>query len=90
MFYTIPGSTKKAPPLCKVDLNEDEARKRLWFIDRKDLITKDRKNFKSHSLPYAHEHEHEAVHSTQYFNWCHGVYGAFTQAAISLMASINS
>jgi len=84
------------PALCEAGLNEDEARQRLWFIDRKGLITKDRKSFKSHSLPYAQEHEPasfiETIESIQpnILIGATGVYGAFTQEAISLMANINS
>jgi malate dehydrogenase (oxaloacetate-decarboxylating)(NADP+) len=34
-----------------------EARRRCWFMDSKGLIVKGRDRLKSHTLPFAHEHE---------------------------------
>ncbi|VAW67523.1 NAD-dependent malic enzyme, partial [hydrothermal vent metagenome] len=84
------------PALCEAGLTQDAARKCLWFIDRKGLITKDRKNLSPHSLPYAQEHKSanfiEAIESIRptILIGATGVHGAFNEAAISLMAKYNS
>jgi len=83
------------PALCAVGLSEDDARKCLWFVDRKGLITKNRDNLSPHSLPYAHEHKPanfiEAIENIcpNILIGATGMFGAFTKEAISLMAKIN-
>jgi len=84
------------PALCATGLTQDAARKRLWFIDRKGLITKNRKNISPHSLPYAHEHKSttfiEAIENIKptILIGATGVHGAFSEEAVSLMAKYNS
>lgn len=84
------------PALCAVGLSEDDARQRLWFVDRKGLITKDRDNLSPHSAPYAHEHKPanfiEAIENIRpnILIGATGMHDAFTEDAISLMAKINS
>ncbi|MBL1142140.1 MAG: NAD-dependent malic enzyme [Proteobacteria bacterium] len=43
--------------LQREGLSENEARKRLWFVDIEGLLVKDRKNLLPHNEPYMHEHE---------------------------------
>jgi malate dehydrogenase (oxaloacetate-decarboxylating)(NADP+) len=38
-------------------LSEDEARKRLWFVNVEGLVVKSRKNLLPHNEPYMHDHE---------------------------------
>ena len=77
-------------------LSEKEARQRLWFVDSRGLVVKNRENLKPHNLPYAHEHANEdfmsAIESIRpnILIGATGRYGAFSQQAISLMAKINS
>jgi len=84
------------PALCAIGLSESEARQRLWFVDRKGLITKNRNHLSPHSSPYAHEHQPasfiEAIENIRpnILIGATGMFGAFTKEAISLMAKINS
>ncbi len=41
----------------KEGITEDEARKRLWFVDINGLVVKGSPGLMPHNLPYAHEHE---------------------------------
>jgi len=82
--------------LHSAGLTEDEARKRLWFVDSKGLLIKSRQNLNSHNLAYAHEHAPanfiEAIDSIRpnILIGATGVHGAFTEEAILLMAKHNS
>lgn len=83
------------PALCSAGLNEDEARKRLWFIDRHGLVVKGRDYLDPHNLPYAHEHPTMDFLSAiddikpNILIGATGVQGTFTEAAIRRMAEIN-
>ena len=76
-------------------LTQSEARSRLWFVDSKGLVVKDRNNLAEHKLPYAHAHEQmdliQAIESIK----PHMLIGAtaspgsFTQEVVELMAAIN-
>ena len=83
------------PALCREGLTEDEARHRLWFIDRHGLIVKGRDYLDPHNLPYAHEHPQadflQAIDDIcpNILIGATGVQGTFTEAAIRRMAAIN-
>lgn len=83
------------PALCSAGLNEDEARKRLWFIDRHGLVVKDRDYLDPHNLAYAHEHPTMDFLSAiddikpNILIGATGVQGTFTEAPIRRMAEIN-
>ncbi len=76
-------------------LSEQEARARLWLVNRDGLVVKGRSDLKEHSLPYAHDHPptdfigaiesirpHVLIGAT-------GTPGTFTEDAIKLMAKLN-
>ena len=76
-------------------LTQSEARSRLWFVDSKGLIVKDRDNLAEHKLPYAHEHEKmDLIHAIDSIKphmliGATGSPGTFTQEVIELMSAIN-
>jgi len=43
--------------LVNVGLSNEEARRRLWFVDVNGLIVQSRDDLMPHNLPYAHAHE---------------------------------
>jgi len=76
-------------------LSEDEALKRLWFVDQNGLVVKSRDDLMEHNIPYAHDHEslgfidaierikpHVLIGAT-------GSPGTFTQQVIEAMSKIN-
>jgi malate dehydrogenase (oxaloacetate-decarboxylating)(NADP+) len=76
-------------------LDELEARKRLWFVDRKGLVVNSRNDLAPHNLPYAHDFEqfdftaaidtikpHVLIGAT-------GAPGTFTKSVIEKMSNIN-
>ena len=76
-------------------LAEDEARRRLWFVDIDGLVVAGRDGLMPHNLPYAHEHApmgfvdaikdikpHILIGAT-------GAPGTFTEDAVRLMAAQN-
>ena len=83
------------PALCRAGLSEEEARQRLWFVDRQGLVVEERDNLDPHNLPYAHKHPQmdflQAIDSLQpnILIGATGVRGAFTEAAVRQMAGIN-
>lgn len=76
-------------------LSEQEARKRLWFVDVNGLLVKGREDIMDHNEPYLHEHEpmsfvaaiddikpHVLIGAT-------GSPGTFTQEVVEHMSRIN-
>jgi malate dehydrogenase (oxaloacetate-decarboxylating)(NADP+) len=76
-------------------LTEDEARRRLWFVDVNGLVVKARGDLMAHNLPYSHDHPplgfldaidtirpHVLIGAT-------GAPGTFTQAVVERMSDIN-
>jgi malate dehydrogenase (oxaloacetate-decarboxylating)(NADP+) len=76
-------------------LSNEEARKRMWFADRKGLLVAGRSNIMEHSLIYAHEHRHlsflDAIEEIKphVLIGATGSNGAFTQEVIERMSKIN-
>lgn len=81
--------------LIKSGLSKEEARRRLWFVDRNGLIVKSRRDVMEHCTPYAHEHEqlnfinaiktikpHILIGAT-------GTPGTFNREVIEAMCEIN-
>ena len=76
-------------------LSEEQALKRLWFVDQHGLVVKSRDDLMPHNLPYAHEHQaldfvsaiktikpHVLIGAT-------GAPGTFTQEVIEAMSELN-
>jgi malate dehydrogenase (oxaloacetate-decarboxylating)(NADP+) len=76
-------------------LDESDARKRLWFVDKVGLVVRGRTDLLPHNLPYAHEHPplgfidaidaltpHVLIGAT-------GAPGTFTQQVVERMSAIN-
>lgn len=76
-------------------LDESEARKRLWFVDSKGLVVKNREKYPAHKLPYAHDHsEADFISSLKQIKphiliGATGSPGTFTQEAVELMSELN-
>ncbi len=76
-------------------LSEEEARRRLWFVDVNGLVVDGRSDLMEHNLPYAHEHEPAdflgAVESIQpnILIGATGHPGTFTREVVELMGRIN-
>ncbi len=77
-------------------LDEAEARSRIWFVDSKGLVVKERTDLAPHKVPYAQDHAFlpdlasvvEAVRPTGIIG-VSGQPGAFTESAVRLMGEIN-
>lgn len=76
-------------------LDEQEARSRLWFVDRHGLVVKSRDDLMPHNLPYAHDLETMDFESAIKKNKPHiligatGAPGTFSKSVIELMSEIN-
>jgi len=75
--------------------SNEEARKRLWFVDLNGLVVSDRTDLMSHNLSYAHDHDQlqftEAIKDIQpdILIGATGAPGTFTKEIIQLMSQIN-
>jgi len=84
-----------APAFMRAGLSEEEARRRLWFVDTEGLVVDSRNDLMEHNLPYAHPHPpagfFEAIRQIrpQVLIGATGHPGTFTQEAVTLMAEIN-
>ena len=76
-------------------LSEEEARKRLWFVDVNGLVIKDRDDLMSHNLPYAHDHAPADFVSAidaikpDVLIGATGAPGTFTREIVERMAALN-
>ena len=76
-------------------LSGQEARQRLWFVDRSGLVVKGRDNLVPHKLPYAHDVPSVSFMDAleqikpQVLIGATGVPGTFTEDVIRRMAEIN-
>jgi malate dehydrogenase (oxaloacetate-decarboxylating)(NADP+) len=76
-------------------LSEQEARQRLWFVDRSGLVVKGRDNLAPHKVPYAHDvptvpfMEALGQIKPQVLIGATGAPGTFTEEVIRRMAEIN-
>lgn len=80
---------------CATGLTKAAAQKRLWFIDRKGLLTAASENIKPRVKAYAHEHAAcsftdaiEAIKPDVLIG-ATGVAGTFTEAVVRKMAAVN-
>jgi malate dehydrogenase (oxaloacetate-decarboxylating)(NADP+) len=77
-------------------LSIEAARRRCWFMDSKGLIVKGRDQLKSHTLPFAHEHETltgianviESLRPTTLIG-ATGQRGIFDQEVIEAISQVN-
>ncbi len=76
-------------------LTNEEARKRLWFVDVEGLVVKDRNDLMEHNLPYAHEHKPmnflDAIKDIKpnILIGATGAPGTFTKEVVESMTAIN-
>ncbi len=76
-------------------LNEEEARRRLWFVDLHGLVVKSRTDLMPHNIPYAHDHASlgfiDAIDAIKpdILIGATGAFGVFTQKVIEHMSAIN-
>ncbi len=76
-------------------LSNEEARKRLWFVDLNGLVVESRTDLMSHNLPYAHKHKSvnfiEAINTIKpdVLIGATGAPGTFTKEVIESMSVIN-
>lgn len=79
----------------KEGLTEDEALKKLWFVDINGLVVRSSKDLMPHNEPYAHDHEQmdfvaaiKELRPTVLIG-ASGAKGVFNAEVIEMMASIN-
>jgi malate dehydrogenase (oxaloacetate-decarboxylating)(NADP+) len=81
--------------LIKSGLDQQSARKRLWFVDRGGLVVKSCVGLAPHNLPYAHDHTNlpfeEAIRQIKphILIGATGTPGVFTEEIVRLMSDIN-
>ncbi len=77
-------------------LSNEDARKRLWFVDLEGLVVKSRSDLMPHNLPYAHDEKQiDFVSAIQHIKpqvliGATGAPGTFTQDVISTLAQIHN
>lgn len=80
---------------CAAGLSKQQAQERLWFIDRKGLVTSKNENIKPRIKPFAHEHTAcsfvDAIGDIKpdVLIGATGVAGTFNEAIVSKMAAVN-
>lgn len=80
---------------CAVGLSRRQAQERLWFIDRKGLVTSSNENIKPRIKPYAHEHATcsfvDAIGDIRpdVLIGATGVAGTFNEAIVRKIAAVN-
>ena len=83
------------PAFIANGLSNEEARRRLWFVDEHGLLVKGREGLGPHNIPYAHDHAPasfvDAIHTLKpnILIGATGAPGTFTEAAVSAMAEVN-
>lgn len=76
-------------------LSDEEARKRLWFVDVEGLVVESRSDLMLHNLPYAHDHAGSDFISAikairpDVLIGATGAPGTFTEEVIRAMADLN-
>ena len=76
-------------------LDQEEARKRLWFVDNKGLVVADRDDLAPHNLPFAHNEDNmgflEAIEKIKpnVLIGATGAPGTFNEAVVRKMSEIN-
>lgn len=76
-------------------LDENEARKHLWFVDIDGLVVAGRRYLMAHNRPYAHKHEQsgfiDAIYTLrpQVLIGATGTPNTFTREVIGAMTSVN-
>ena len=82
--------------LQKEGLSEQQARERLWFVDKEGLLVQSRSDIKEHNLPYLQNHTSKSFSEAIECFKPHiligatGSPGAFSQEIIEQMSRINS
>ena len=77
-------------------LSNDDARRRLWFVDEHGLLVAERDDLMPHNLPYAHDHAPisfvDAIGALKpnILIGATGAPGTFTEAVIAEMAKVNA
>ncbi|GJL76191.1 NAD-dependent malic enzyme [Nitrosomonas sp.] len=80
---------------CAQGLSEQQARERLWFIDRKGLVVSTNEKIKPRIQPYAHAHvscdfvDAIADIKPDVLIGATGVAGTFTEQVVRQMAAVN-
>ena len=80
---------------CAAGLSKSQAQKRLWFIDRKGLVTATNETIKPRIKPFAHEHAAcsfvDAIGEIKpdVLIGATGVAGTFNEAIVRKMATVN-
>lgn len=82
--------------LQKEGMSEQQARQRLWFVDKKGLLVQGRSDVSEHNLPYLQNEQPQSFTETiEYFKphvliGATGSPGTFSQEIIEHMSRINS